>query len=242
MARLIKRKIVEAPELVMLSKPRSVAAEQFRRLKTLIVNEHKDAAQVLLVTSAAPGEGKSMVSTNLALAFAADLQGEVLLLDADLRRPTLEHWLQPAPKLGVAEILQGQTELDHALLELENSSLRVLPAGVPPPDPVELLASDTAKTLVAALRQRFSRIVIDTPPIIPFTDADAIGRLCDGALIVVRSSSTRQSAYTQALAAVTSTRVLGSVLNDVTFNLADREYYHYEKSYHAYYDRERERS
>jgi capsular exopolysaccharide synthesis family protein len=241
LVKLIKRRMVEVPELVMLNRARSVAAEQFRRLKTLLVNEYKDSAQVIVITSPAPGEGKSMVSANLALAFAADLQGAVLLLDADLRRPTVERWLTPIPKLGLTEILTGQTELDHAVLELENSALNVLPAGTPPHDPVELLSSDSAKNLMAKLRERYSRIIVDTPPIIPFTDADAIGSYCDGILVVARSGATRQSMYLQALASVTSTRLLGSVLNDVTFNLADREHYHYENSYYDYYDRERKR-
>ncbi len=241
LAKLIKRRIVDTPELVLVSRSRSVAAEQFRRLKTLLVNEHKESLQVILVTSAAPGEGKSIVSTNLALAFAADHQGEVLLIDADLRRPTVEHWIEPRPRLGVAELLLGQTELDHAILELENTTLRILPAGAPPEDPSELLSAEPARRLFAELRTRFTRIIVDTPPIVPFTDADAVGALCDGALVVVRAGKTRQSMYLQAVNAVTSTRVLGSVLNDVTYSLADREYYQYEKSYHAYYDRERSR-
>lgn len=241
LVKLIKRRMVEAPELVMLNRSRSVAAEQFRRLKTLLTNEYKDSAQVIVITSPAPGEGKSMVSANLALAFAADLQGAVLLLDADLRRPTVERWLTPMPKLGLVEILTGQTELEHAVLELENSSLNILPAGTPPHDPVELLSSDSAKHLMAKLRERYGRIIVDTPPIIPFTDADAVGAYCDGVLLVARFGTTRQSMYMQALSSVTSTRVLGTVLNDVTYNLADREYYQYENSYYDYYSRDRKR-
>jgi capsular exopolysaccharide synthesis family protein len=239
--KLIKRRLADAPELVMLGRTRGVAVEKFRRLKTVLLHQEEGAPQVIVVTSAAPSEGKSVVSVNLALSFAADKQGEVLLLDADLRRPTVDGWLSPAPKLGMAELLRGQTELDHALLELENSPLRVLPAGTVPKNPAELLAGDAADALMRALRQRFSRIIIDTPPIVPFTDADVIGRLSDGIVIVARARSTRTSMLDQAINSVTSAPVLGTVLNDVTYSLADRDSYQYTKYYDNYYDRERKK-
>ena len=163
----------------------------------------------------------------------------MLLLDADLRRPTVERWLSPEPQLGLSELLTGQTELDHVLLTLENTPLRVLPAGAPPSDPVDLLSSDYAGVLVGALRQRFSRVIIDTPPIVPFTDADAIGMRADGLLLVARAGSTRRAMLSQAAASVTSTRILGTVLNDVTFNLADRDHYYAAQKYHEYYARDR---
>jgi capsular exopolysaccharide synthesis family protein len=241
LAKLIKRKVAETPELVMLSRVRSMAAEKFRRLKTVLYNDPK-GPQVLVVTSAGPGEGKSLVAANLALAFAADMSGEVLLIDADLRRPTVDTWLNPAPKLGLADLLRGTTELDHAILYLENSPLRVLPAGDPPPDPTELLSGSRAKALIAGLRQRFHRLIIDTPPIVPFTDADVIGAQADGMLLVARSGVTRRASYLQAVSAVTSTRLVGTVLNDLTFKLADREsHHHYQKGYHQYYSKERKR-
>ncbi len=235
LAKLIKRKLIKSPELVLLHDTRSVAAEKFRRLKTVLANEASDSPQVLVVTSATPSEGKTLVSTNLALAFAADRQGEVLLLDADLRRPSIGRWLAPAPTLGLTEILSGKIEIDHAILELENSPLKILPGGAIARDPVELLSSDQARQMLSALRRRFSRIIIDTPPIIPFTDADVIGGLADGALVVARSGATQSSILMQALASVTSTRVMGMVLNDTTYNLADRENYYMDKQYYRYY-------
>lgn len=241
LAKLIKRKLAAVPELVMLTQPRSVGAEKFRRLKTVLSNEAEESPQVIVVTSAAPGEGKTLVSTNLALAFAADRSGEVLLIDADLRRPSVELWLDPPPKLGLAEILRGKIELEHAILTMTNSPLRILPAGKRPPDPVELLSSEAASELISELRQRYIRIIIDTPPIVPFTDADVLGANADGILVVARSRSTPRSMFMQALAAVTSTRLLGTVLNDTTYSLADRESYFIDKQYRKYYEEERER-
>lgn len=238
LAKLIKRKLVASPELVMLDQHRSVAAEKFRRLKTVLLHDPEGAAQVIVLTSPAPAEGKSLVAINLALSFAADLKGEVLLIDADLRRPTVEQYLSPAPKLGFAELLTGRTELDHVVLTLENSPLKVLPAGSPPRDPVELLSSDYARVVLETLRERYERVIIDTPPIVPFTDADAVGAYADGLLMVARARSTRSGMLVQALQSVTSTRVLGAVLNDVTFSLADRENYYYTKNYYDYYARD----
>ncbi len=239
LAKLIKRRLSDDPELMMLNQARSVGAEKFRRLKTILLNEADPVPQVIVVTSAAPSEGKSVVSINLALSFAADRQGDVLLLDADLRRPTVERWLNPAPKLGLSELLSGQTELDHVILELENSPLKILPAGTPPQDPVELLSADYTGVLLSALRERYQRIIIDTPPIVPFTDADAVGSFSDGVLVVARSGATRRAMLMQALASVTSTRILGTVLNDVTYSLADRENYYSTKNYYEYYERRR---
>jgi capsular exopolysaccharide synthesis family protein len=241
MARVVPRKILDAPELVMQSQPRSIAAEKFRRLKTVLLNlEKREQPQVIVVTSATPGDGKSMVSMNLALAFAADGTGDVLLVDADMRRPTIERWLTPSPTLGLSEILSGHTTLEHAVLDLKGTSLKILPAGSPPKETAELLASDSCSVFVAGLRKRYQRIVIDTPPIVPFSDADVIGGLSDGILMVVREGVTPRALFEQALQSVSSTVVLGTVLNDTRYNLADRHQYH-ESYYTRYYDRDRRR-
>lgn len=242
LVKLIKRKIVAEPELVMLSKLRSVAAEKFRRLKTVLANAENGGPQVIVITSAGPEEGKSLISANLALAFAADVQDEVLLIDADMRRPTVEQWISPPPNLGLSELLTRQAGLDHTILELENAPLKILPAGNPPPDPVELLSSDVMGGMLATLRSRFRRVIIDTPPSVPFTDADAVAAFADGVLMVVRAGVTRRASYLQASQSVTAAPLLGAVLNDLTFSLADRESYHgYEKSYHDYYKKGRKK-
>jgi len=241
MARIVPRKILDAPEIVMLSQPRSIAAEKFRRLKTVLMNlEDHESPQVIVITSATPGDGKSMVSMNLALAFAADGTGEVLLVDADMRRPTIERWLSPAPTLGLSEILSGHTTLEHAVLDIKGSPLRILPAGNPPKETAELLASDACASFVGGLRKLYQRIIIDTPPIVPFSDADVVGGLSDGIVMVVREGVTPRGLFLQALQAVSSTFVLGTVLNDTTYNLADRHLYH-ENYYTRYYDRDRKK-
>jgi receptor protein-tyrosine kinase len=234
--KLIKRRLSDALDLVMLNDSRSVAAERFRRLKT-ILNHQERTPQVIVVTSASPAEGKSFVSINLALAFASEGQGEVLLVDSDLRRPSLGQYIVPPPKIGFTELLEQRTELEHVTLELENTPLRIIPAGVPPRDPVDLLPSRYTADVLATLRERFERIIIDTPPVVPFTDADIIGALSDGILIVARRGATRRGMLQQAVASISSTRVLGTVLNDVTFSLADADRYYSADHYHEYYRR-----
>ncbi len=239
LAQVIPRELLKAPDLVLLSQPRSAAAEKIRRLKTKLHNELKDELQVVVVTSAAPGEGKSMLAFNLALAFAADFPN-TLLIDADLRRPSVQRWLNPAPALGLSEVLRGEVGVSHAFLSLKDSPLTVMVAGTPIPEPGNLLASEAFQSLIAEGRSRFERIIIDTPPILPFTDADVIGRCADGVLLVVRARKTFRRAFAQAVSLVTSTRIVGTVLNDARSRFADLDH-HYNGYYDHYYTRDKEK-
>jgi capsular exopolysaccharide synthesis family protein len=239
LGKLIPRELVITPEVVMVSASQSPTAERFRRLKTLIMHDAQDEPQVIVVTSALPGEGKSLISLNLALAFAADRDGETLLIDADIRRPGIDRWLKPAPKIGLKEILSGEADPEHGLLEIKAQHLVLLPAGQPSRDPVSLLSGDIARALVEEMRKRFKRIIIDTPPIVPFTDADVAASLADGVLLVARSKATPKPLLRQAIGAVTSSRILGIVLNDTTYSLADH-YRHYDGYYHQYYKQDAE--
>jgi capsular exopolysaccharide synthesis family protein len=232
LSELVPRTLMASPTIVMLGSSSTVASEKFQRLKTKIVNEYKDAAHVIVVTSAAPREGKSFLALNLALAFAGD-PGRTVLVDADLRRPTVHRLMNPEPALGLSEVLRGTAKLEHALVRLKNSPLRVLPGGKPSSNPADLISSAACKNLIASLREQFQRVIIDTPPVVPFTDADTLGACADGVIMVARSGSTPRTAFTQALSLITSTRILGTVLNDVTFSVAD--YGHYHDYYHSYY-------
>jgi capsular exopolysaccharide synthesis family protein len=236
---IIPRQLAEVPDIVVRGPARSVAAERFRRLKTLLEHDEEGVPGVIVVTSATPKEGKSLVAMNLALAFALDRDSKTLLVDADLRRPSVDRWIVPAPSLGISEALSGAADLEHVILHLKDTQLEILPAGHPPPDPIGLLASDRFRALMTTLRERYRRVIIDTPPIVPFTDADVAGRCADGVLLVVRRGQTPRPLYQQAVFAVTSTRILGVVLNDVVFNLADRDR-HYGRYYDSYYDKGRD--
>src|SRR5262245_16763592 len=186
LAKLIKRKLVAGPELVMLGVAKSLGAEAFHRLKTRLTNQEAEA-QVIVVTSAGPGDGKTTVSINLALAFATERSERTLLIDGDLRRPSVQVRLRPEPSLGLGEVIAGRAAIDDVVLTLETSPLEILPAIRGNDDPVQLLSSPGARQLIETLRGTYRRIVIDTPPIVPFTDADVLGGLSDGVLLVVRA-------------------------------------------------------
>jgi len=175
---------------------------------------------------------------NLAMAWAVDHNSETLIIDADLRRPTVHTWLKQPPGLGLSEVLQGSVGLEHAIHDLKNSPLKVLPAGGDCTDPIELLASDDMRQMLEQLRKRFRYIIIDTPPIVPFTDADAVSKFADGVLLAARAGVTPRSAYQQAVGLVQSAPILGVVLNEVGDNFADGG--SAEASYYTeYYDRGR---
>jgi capsular exopolysaccharide synthesis family protein len=238
LSQIAPRLLVASPTVVMLDPAPTLAAEKFQRLKTRVVNEYTDSAQVIVITSAAPREGKSFVALNLALAFAGD-PGRTVLVDADLRRPTVHRLIEPEPALGLCEVLRGTLRLEHAMIRLKNSPLTVLPGGKAEPNPSDLLSSVSCKNLIATLRAGFQRVIIDTPPIVPFADADALAAGADGVIMVVRAGATRRSALTQALSLITSARILGTVLNDVTFTVADHNHYH--DYYHSYYHKDPEK-
>jgi len=215
LTRLVKPKLTDLAELVVLSRPRSAAADHFRHVCQTVDRQDRQPPQTLLVTSAERSEGRSFVATNLALSFADRRPGRVLLLEADLRYPQLAGRLEPAPKFGLGELLAGRTELAHVLIEAGNSPLHLLPAGSLHGDPLDRFVSESFESLMHELKERYDRIVIDTPPVVPFPDANAVGRFADGALVVARVGATRRGPLRQAIASVTSTSVLGTLLNDL---------------------------
>ena len=214
LSKLIPYRLSELPEIVMLRRPRSLAAARFRDCVTELAALQGGFPQVIAVTSPGAAEGKSLICVNLALAMAAGGEGDVLLLNADFRGASIDGWIRPAPKVGLAEMLRGETELEHVVLDLQNAPLKVLPAGAPPAEPAALLAAGSGEPLLRDLRRRFARIVIDTPPVEECNDADVIGGWSDGILVVVRAHRTRESSFVRTLSSIGSVRVLGTVLND----------------------------
>jgi len=227
----LPRTFVDDPYLVVRNCPESVVAERYRRLRLRL--DQKSAvnpfqSMVTVITSAIPGEGKTTTATNLALAYAENRQSRTLLVDADLRRPSVSDYIAPRPPLGLSEVLAGKASLDQALIELSNSKLRVLPSGAPSEAPLQLLQSEALGNVIAELRRRFDRIVIDAPPTVPFTDAVLLAAHADGALLVVRAGTTTSTLVRRARESLSGTDVLGVVLNDVEFTFVDRYYYRYD--------------
>jgi protein-tyrosine kinase len=204
------------PLLVAALAPHSLAAEQYRALRTRILqSENGTALRVVLMTSPGKGDGKSVSAANLALTMAQQVPSRVLLLDADLRRPRSHRLLglddrQP----GLADVLMGGEDLEAALVPVPGRNLWVLPAGLPPGHPAELLGSSAMRRVIDTLRTRFDRIIVDTPPIAPLADVRILSPIADGIVLVVRAGVTPRPAIERALAGFDRQRVLGIVLND----------------------------
>ena len=224
---LVSRTLVHDPHLVVSRHPASPLAERYRRVR-LNLERHAASPQVIVITSAVPGEGKTTTAMNVALAFAEDRERSTLLIDADLRRPSVARYIKPQPTLGLAGVLSGEAALDHALIEMSDSRLFVLPAGTPTATPLDLLPADELGRLIAELRGRFDRIIIDTPPTVPFTDAAVLAAHADGALLVVRARATTTGLIQRARESLSAATFLGAVLNDVEFTTVDRLYYRYD--------------
>jgi len=164
-------------------------AEAYRVLRTNLQFLDVDSqSKAFVVTSSVPGEGKSTIASNVALALASGGRN-VLLVDGDLRRPRVASMLSLEGAVGLTTLLVGNVKLDDALQE-HSSGLHVLTSGVIPPNPAELLQSQAMRDLMAALRERFDIIIIDATPLLPVTDAALIASVADGALVVVRHGKT----------------------------------------------------
>lgn len=202
-------------------------AEALRQLRTNLqfVNA-TSSTEVMLITSAVPGEGKSLTSVNLALSFA-EFGERVLLVDADLRRPTLAGYLDVERDIGLSGVLAGTTELEQAIQPWGTDGLHVLPSGQLPPNPAELLGSKAMSDLISKVRTDFDKVVIDAPPLLPVTDAALVSAYADGVVMVIRWGRTHRSQVTgavEALAQVKAT-LLGGVLNMRRLSRAERHSY-----------------
>ena len=174
------------PYLVCFHEPRGFRAEQFRALRSkLLVMNPERAPRSLVVTSAIQGEGKSTTAINLALSFAELEDHRALLLDFDFRKPSIERLLGLNPEPGLTELLMGRLGLHEAIRSSGVESFDLIGPGSMPPNPSELLSSRRIDELVARLKEEYSLIVLDTPPVVPLTDAGVLSAKCDGTLLVV---------------------------------------------------------
>jgi protein-tyrosine kinase len=201
--------------LVAALAPTSLAAEQYRSLRTRLQRaESTRSLRTIAVTSPAKGDGKSLTVSNLALTMAQEFQQRVLLMDADLRRPTIHRLFGIAEAPGLTDVLMSAADLEQALVPLPEHQLTILPAGLPPAHPAELLGSATMRRVLDSLRSRFDRILIDVPPVAPLADLHILAPMVDGLLMIVRAGVTPKPAIERALAGLDQSKVLGLVLNE----------------------------
>lgn len=205
------------PDLITLTDPRSPVAEAYRTLRTNLTFAALDnPIETLVVTSAAPGEDKSTVLANLAVAMA---QGErrTILVDADLRRPGLHEIFGVANERGLTTMIVEEATLDDPpLMDVGIENLWLVPSGSLPPNPADILGSRRMEATIAALKSRADLILFDAPPVIAVTDAAVLGTKVDGVLLVIRAGRTRRDHAQRAreLLERAHVRIVGAVLND----------------------------
>lgn len=217
------------PRLVAAIAPHSLAAEQYRSLRTRIKHaEQGRAIRAIVITSPAKGDGKSLTAANLALTMAQEFQQRVLLLDGDLRRPSVHQMFGVSDGPGLSDVLMGGADLNQVLVPLADHHLTLLPAGAPPNHPAELLGSASMRRVLDTLRTRFDRILIDMPPVAPLADLQIVAPMADGLLMIVRAGVTPRPAIERALAGLDRSKVLGLVLNETGGPAADEGYDGYE--------------
>jgi len=200
--------------LVCLTQKDSLAAEKFRflavRLRQLQQNR---SVKKLLVTSTIPQEGKSMISANLALSLARKKRQRVLLLEGDLRRPTLYDSFGLRSLPGVSEWLKSGSIEVRNIYHIEEAGIWFIPAGSLPGNPIELMQSGRLAALMEQLTVWFDWIVIDSPPVLPLADTSVWSRLADGILLVGREGTTRKRELERGLDTLDHSKLLGMVLN-----------------------------
>ncbi len=229
----------EVVETVTQVRPQSQMAESYRALRTSLLLSNLGAPpKVIMVTSARPQEGKTTTSINTAIVLAQ--KGvRVLLIDADLRRPSIHKTLGMGPRSGLSNVLTGSATLQQTItISPVLPNLFIMPAGTPPPNPAELLASSNMRDLIAELRGMYDHIVIDTPPTLSVTDAVVLSPRADATILVIRSGQTTKQALRRArdILMQVNAHVAGVLLNAVDLTSPDYYYYYeYQGKYGQYY-------
>jgi len=207
--------------------PLGRTSEEFRRIRSALSYAGvSDKVQKLLITSVNPGEGKSTFSSNLGLTLAG-LRNDVLIIDADLRRPRVAEYFGVEGSVGLTTVLVGDATFDRAKITRPGTTLDILPSGVIPPNPSEILTSDAMHALLDEASQRYDFVIIDSPPALSVADANLLASQVDGVILVVDAVSTRRTPLTHAIASLESAggRIVGVVLNKVRASRQGSAYY-----------------
>src|SRR5437667_2860317 len=227
------------PELLLNINGRSALAEAYRQLRTsVLLSTAGRAPKTLLVTSSLPGEGKTTTAVNTAISLA-QTNASVVIIDGDMRRPRLRSIFDLPERDGLSSILSSNATPEDMLRSVvrdETSGLSILPFGPVPPNPAELLGSDQMRKLIAILGEKFTHIVIDSPPVNSFTDGVLIGSMVDGVLLVVHGGKSSREVVRRSrqLLLDVGAKIVGVVLNNVSVR-SHEYYYYYQRYYHQSY-------
>lgn len=213
--------------LVLFTDPQSSGCEQYRTLRTQVFHAaEKQLTQVILVTSAVAGEGKTSTILNLAWAIAQSREKRVLVIDSDLRRPSISSYLGLDFELGFGEVLNEVSEALPSIVRVADSTLYILSSSRAEAQPAELLSKERVGETLAELRKYFDYILIDAPPVVAFADARLLANHADAVIIVVRAGLAGHSTVERAIEALPHNRILGVVLNGAD-QMSEVGYYGY---------------
>ncbi len=224
--------------LIFQAAPHSVRAEAYRRLRTnLQFLQLSGRKSSIVVTSSVAAEGKTITSMNLATALA-DAGQSVLLIDADLRRPSVAEYLNLDGTVGLTDVIIGRAALSDVVQPLGHGNLHVLPAGRIPPNPAELLGSQPMELLLSEATDRYDMVILDSPPLLPVTDSALLSRFCGGVLVVVGSGSVTRPELSTAISSLEAVdaSILGLVLNRVQASELGHYGYHHHYQQHEQAD------
>jgi capsular exopolysaccharide synthesis family protein len=219
------------PHLIAISQPRSGYCEQFRSLRTRILQAgERLQMRAFVITSSGVGEGKTLTALNLAWMLAQSEGIRALIIDSDLRQPCATDYLGIDAPVGLSEVLDGQLSLQQAVVRLDPAGLYLLPGGRARQDVAEMLSGPTFARVIAEARRMFDYIIIDAPPLGIFTDANVLISRADAALLVVRAGKTRYSQIDKLLEQLPREKVLGVILNRAE-DQPDSSSYYYQQRY-----------
>lgn len=223
----------EMPVLVV--PPRTMAEEEFRKLKTQIFLRFSNPPHSILVTSAVPQEGKTMVAVNLAMAISKEINKKAILVDGDLRKPGI-HLARSRASKGLSDYLSDGTPLPEILVSTEVDNLRVISAGSPKSNSSELVGSKRMAELLKVVGEyeKNAYLVIDSSPIISTTEPTVLSRLVDGVLLVIMADQTPKEYVQRALKSIDRQKLIGVVLNRIDISPSN----HYSRYYYYQYDKE----
>ncbi|MGU3473433.1 CpsD/CapB family tyrosine-protein kinase [Paenibacillus sp. D51F] len=215
--------------LVTYYDPKAPISEAYRTLRTNIqFSSFDEPIQVIMVASANPGEGKSTTASNLAVTYAQEGK-KTLLIDADLRKPSVFQVFSVSNRVGLSTVVSGQCRWVDAIQDTHVEQLDVLPSGPIPPNPSELLASQSMKSLLQELQAQYDIIIFDTPPLLAVTDSLIISSLCQGVILVVQAGKVKSELVRKAKSNLehVQARILGVVLNNMKSKKGDKYTYYY---------------
>ncbi len=220
------------PRLVAITHPHSTYCEEYRSLRTHVLHKsQRQKLQSIVVASVNPSEGKSVTALNLSWLLAQTDGVSCLIIDSDLRMPSLADYIGIEAEKGLSDILTGETTLKESIIRLEPSGLHILPGGEARNDVAELISGPKFKEILREAREMFDYVIIDAPPLGIFTDATVLINHADGAMLVVRANRTKYASLERVLEQLPKERMLGVVLNQSEDVLAES---HYNYGYYNY--------